>query len=220
MRLVEVVVLMGAHCISPVEHTPSMTEAGKVQCAIVIEKDTDKGTVKVTPQTAAADPKVVAAIAHFDTTASGTKIVPAFAPAGSPTTEIKPPPATETAADAAAQLPAVSADAQAGESAAAEAPVAVAEDPKPAADEATSSTPATRKVVKPAQAEPQPKAVAKPVEKAPPARKQVMADATPKQTSQCKGSAVAKWYKTADGHRKFRCVRPVPTSDQPPSQIY
>jgi len=94
MRLVEVVMLMGAHCVSPVEHSALVTEAGKVQCAVVIEKDTDRGTMTVTPGGAASDPQVMAAIERFRTapvdplTGGGTKIVPAWAPAGSP-----PPPA-------------------------------------------------------------------------------------------------------------------------------
>ena len=42
MRLIEVVMLVGAHCVSPVEHSQMMTDAAKVQCAVVIEKDTDR----------------------------------------------------------------------------------------------------------------------------------------------------------------------------------
>ena len=86
MRLVEVVMLMGAHCVSPVEHSQMMTDAAKVQCAVVIEKDTDKGTLTVTPPEAAGDPQVAAAVARFDAAASSTRIVPARAPAGSPIT--------------------------------------------------------------------------------------------------------------------------------------
>ena len=37
---------------------------------------------------------------------------------------------------------------------------------------------------------------------------------------QCKGSAVAKWYTAADGHRKYRCVRPEPVGDTAPVQLY
>ena len=65
MRLVEVVMLMGAHCVSPVEHTQMMTDAAKGQCAVVIEKDTDTGTMIVTPGGAASDPQVIAAIERF-----------------------------------------------------------------------------------------------------------------------------------------------------------
>ncbi len=232
MRLVEVVVLMGAHCISPVEQAPTQmtTDVGKVQCAVVIEKDTERGTLKVTPQTMIADPRVVAAIARVDAKAGATKIVPAFAPAGSPPTEIKPPP--PFTADGGALLPDTGTQQpDAGEVKSASA--TVAEQPLSGAAEETKvespaapvveTKPVARKVVTLAPADQKPGAsnAARAQKAGPPKKQQAAAtDAPAGQSSQCKGSAVAKWYKTADGHRKYRCVRPVPTSDTPPSQIY
>lgn len=101
MRLIEVVVLMGAHCVSPVQHTPSMTEAGKVQCAVMVEKDTESGNLKVTPETAAQDPRVTEAIRKLEAEAagspipSGTTIVPVGAPPG--TGQPQPVPAVKQA---------------------------------------------------------------------------------------------------------------------------
>jgi len=235
MRLVEVVVLMGAHCISPVEHTQTQmtTDAGKVQCAVVIEKDTEKRTLKVTPETMSGDPRVIAAIARFDAKAAATRIVPAFAPAGSPTTVIKPPP--PLAADTTRPLPETAVQQQPAES---ETPPALASagsetttgNIETAGQDAVASAaqpaatpeaakPATRKVVTLAQAEPAPKPARQPrAEKAKPEKKQVAsAQDNAKTTSQCKGSAVPRWYKTADGHRKYRCVRPEPAGARPPS---
>lgn len=187
MKLVEVVMLVGAHCVSPVEHSHMMTDAAKVQCAVVIEKDTDKGTLSVTPPGAAADPQVAAALTRFDAapvTTAGTRIVPARAPAGSAATEIKPPPAN-AAAEAVAAAPPPATDATPGQTVATLAPP-----PSPTAGRA---------------AEPK-----KPAVKA-------RATAAPKQP-QCKGSAVAKWYDTGDGHRKYRCVNP--TGAPAPTQLY
>lgn len=204
MRLVEVVMLMGAHCVSPVEHSQMMTDAAKVQCAVVIEKDTDKGTLTVTPPEAAGDPQVAAAVARFDAAASSTRIVPARAPAGSPAVETRPapvaklavpPPVAPSAALLAAAEPPAAASAEAAAPAAA-VPVAEAVAPPPE---------------KPAVKRPQKLAsIAAP----PPSRSATRAAATPKKakpasaqkSTQCKGSAVAKWYTAADGHRRFRCV--------------
>ena len=85
---------------------------------------------------------------------------------------------------------------------------------------AQASTPAIRKVVKLPDGASKPRPD-KPAAAAKPAPRQQVAsaDPPPKQFGQCKGNAVAKWYKSADGHRKYRCVRPVPTSDGP-VQIY
>lgn len=226
MRLVEVVVLMGAHCISPVEHTQMTTEVGKVQCAVVIEKDTDRNTVRVTPETAARDPRVAAAIAHIGLP-DGTRIVPAFAPAGSPAT-VTQMPAAQPQPDA-GHMASAAAQPITPETgmAAADAPSAAAgDDLKTTADaNVIQEDPSARKTVTVAEAT-KPAATPAPARKPAaaqpqPARKQVAAaDQAPKQKNQCKGSAVPKWYKTADGHRKFRCVRPVPTSDKPVPQLY
>ncbi len=80
MKLIEIVVLMGAHCVSPVQHTNSATEAAKVQCAVVIEKDTQAGTLRIVPAGASREPEVVAVLNRLDTPALGPTIA-AAAPA-------------------------------------------------------------------------------------------------------------------------------------------
>lgn len=166
MRLIEVVVLMGAHCVSPVQHTPTMTEAGKVQCAVMVEKDTETGLVKVTPETAAQDSRVAAAILKLNAETAGapeqpgTTIVPVGAPPGQSKPQATPPPATPTPDQAVAS-------------------------PPPAAPAEIAPSPAGTEPVKP---------------EAPQKEKQ--------DTLQCKGGAVPKWYKAADGHRRYRCVAP------------
>jgi hypothetical protein len=84
MRLIEIIMLTGAHCMSPVEHTQMVTDVAKVQCAIVIETDSESGSVKVTPGEAVRHPQVVAAMNRFNGTglAPGARIEPAGAPAG------------------------------------------------------------------------------------------------------------------------------------------
>lgn len=212
MRLVEVVMLMGAHCVSPVEHSQMMTEAAKVQCAVVIERDTESGAVSVTPREAAGDPQVAAAMSRFGAAPVDplndyvTRIVPAWAPAGSAPTETKPPLAK-------AIVPPPDLQPETATSAAAST-VAVAPAPKTP----TAVPPPERKVAalaSPPQRPPQQaRRIDVPAKKGPPAKTQKAAAAKP--ASQCKGSAMARWYTTADGKKKFRCVRP----GSAPAQLY
>ncbi|MFO1132634.1 MAG: hypothetical protein U1E16_11590 [Hyphomicrobiales bacterium] len=230
MRLVEVVMLMGAHCVSPVEHSQMMTDAAKVRCAVVIEKDTDRGIMTVTPGEAASDPQVMAAIERFRTapvdplTSGGTKIVPAWAPAGSPPVEVKLPPTATAAASPPATVPPPIAP-PADEPAAADA----VSDAAPPATAATADAPPPARAAKPAPETKVATLVPPPQKRAAvtkaPARQQTArqqpANATapaPKSSGQCKGDAVPKWYKAADGHRKYRCVKP--TGDAAPDQLY
>jgi glutamate-5-semialdehyde dehydrogenase len=70
-----------------------------------------------------------------------------------------------------------------------------------------------------APAKPQrPPAKAEPAAKPPAGAKAQASAATSK--GQCKGSAVAKWYTAADGHRRYRCVRPEPAGYKMPAQLY
>lgn len=229
MRLVEVVMLMGAHCVSPVEHSQMMTDAAKVQCAVVIEKDTDQNTVTVTPPGAASDPQVMAAMQRFRAapsdplTGSGTKIVPAWAPAGSSPVETKLP--ASTAAPQAA--PAETVASAAPPPLAPPAETAPSTDSQPADDTAaapsseqpdTASTAASagKKVatlVPPEQKRPAAKAV-------PARRQQAVAPAPAKPASGCIGDAVPRWYTAADGHRKYRCVTDAPVASTTPTHLY
>lgn len=180
MKLVEVVVLLGAQCISPVENTAAATEAAKVQCAVVVEKDTTAGTIRIMPAGASARPEVAAVVNRLGTVEEAT-IEPASAPpadsrpsAGAPTGPIVPPqqlvaaepPAAPAPAPAPAKAPSVKEEAK----------VAAAEEPAPA------------------RAAPKKEAAPK-------------AQASAKTANQCIGGAKPKWYKNADGRRKYRCVK-------------
>ena len=175
MKLVEVVVLMGAHCISPVQTTHAVTEAAKVQCAVVIEKDTTAGTIRIVPAGASTKPEVVAVLDRLGNTGpADTTIEPANAPPVSSS-------APQRAPLASAGLPP-----------AAEPPAAVA-----AAEPEKTEEPAPVETKKKAEAPP-------PEVKKPKAQKD---EAAAKPSSQCLGTAKPKWYKAADGRRKYRCVK-------------
>ena len=220
MRLVEVVMLMGAHCVSPVEHSQMMTEATKVQCAVVIEKDTDRGTMTVTPQAAASDPQVAAAVARFSAApvdaanGSASRIVPAWAPAGSPTTEIKlpevktatlPEPVAPPSEEPAQTEAVVAAGPPPATEATDAAPVKAA--PTPEKKVAVLTPPPPKQTTK--------QATRKLAEKKKPAKVQAAAASKPRQ---CKGGATARWYTNAAGQTKFRCVKP--NGDDAPDQLY
>jgi hypothetical protein len=108
MKLIEIVVLLGAQCISPVQHSAATTEVQKVQCAVVIERDTAAGIVRIVPAGASTRPEVVAVLDRIDS--DGTqRIAPAGAPppdptapaqtaAAEPAPAIAPPPEPVTAA--------------------------------------------------------------------------------------------------------------------------
>lgn len=221
MRLVEVVMLMGAHCVSPVEHTPMMTDATKVQCAVVIEKDTDSGTMSVTPREAASDPQVAAAVERFRLAPAdglgGTKIVPAWAPAGSPTSEVKLPAAKAPSPPETAMIPEAAAPSPVPDAAASldRPPTASPTVDSPKAKDVPSPEQKVATLSPPPQKPARAKAMAAPAKKAP---AKVQPAAVPKQSSQCKGSAVARWYTTAEGRKKYRCVKPV--SGGVPAQLY
>ena len=221
MKLVEVLMLMGAHCVSPLEQTQMTTDATKVQCAVVIEKDTGKGTLTVNPREAAADPLVAAAVARFAAapvdplSSSGARILPARAPAGTPPVEVK------VSGTSAAMPPSPSAEEPSA--------AAAAVPPPPAAGRGMLASPEPeQEVAVLAPAKPQrPPAKAEPAAK-PPAKAKVPGAKPPAKAKvpgaiskgQCKGTAVAKWYTAADGHRRYRCVRPEPAGYKTPAQLY
>lgn len=60
MTLIEVVILAGAQCLSPIAPADGVTEVGKVPCAVVVKLDQDTGEVQFKPAAAATDPRVVA----------------------------------------------------------------------------------------------------------------------------------------------------------------
>lgn len=188
MKLIEVVVLMGAHCISPVQSSEAATDVAKVQCAVVIEKDTDAGTIRIVPAGASREPQVAAVLERLDgdspaAAASGTTIQPAFAPPGSAAAAVPDKALTSPAPPPAPAAPA-----------AAEEPSTEAASAEPAADVED--------------------APAKPEKPAPPVKAKAKKDKTEKPaaaakpSSKCKGSAQPKWYTNDEGRRKYRCVLP------------
>lgn len=64
MKLIEVVILVGSQCLSPLEAGPGITAASKVQCAVLIRQDPETEAVELVPRTAATDPEVIAILAR------------------------------------------------------------------------------------------------------------------------------------------------------------
>lgn len=60
MNLIEVVILAGVQCLSPVQAVEGTTIAGKVPCAVLIRMNQETGDVDFTPPAAASDPQVIA----------------------------------------------------------------------------------------------------------------------------------------------------------------
>jgi hypothetical protein len=60
MNLIEVVILAGVQCLSPVEAAEGTTNVGKVPCAVLIRLNEETGKVPFTPPSAASNPEVVA----------------------------------------------------------------------------------------------------------------------------------------------------------------
>lgn len=60
MNLVEVVILVGVQCLSPIESGPGLTEVGKVPCAVLIRQDPRTADIEIIPPAAATDPAVIA----------------------------------------------------------------------------------------------------------------------------------------------------------------
>lgn len=181
MKVIEVVVLLGAHCISPVENTAAVTEVGKVQCAVVIEKDTAAGTFRIIPAGASREPEVVAVLERLDG-GHQTTIQPAFAPpvAGVPAAGL---PAAPPAVSAAAPSPSGAAEE-------AEEPAQPVSEPAPEAA---------------AKAKPE----AKPKEKAPETgNAKAEPEEAAGKPHKCLGEARPRWYTNAEGRRKYRCVIP------------
>lgn len=177
MKLIEVVVLLGAHCVSPVQQADAVTEVGKVQCAVMVEQDTGTGRVTVTPREATARPEVAEVLNRIAAgsaagAAPDTMIEPAWAP---PASQQNAPPAKPLSGfkpEAAASAPAPSAGQEA------EPPVVAKPGPAP--------------VKKPAAEKK--KAAAK-------------TKSAKRSANQCKGGASPQWYTTDEGKKRYRCVR-------------
>jgi hypothetical protein len=201
MKLIEVVVLAGAHCISPVQQTGAATEVAKVQCAVVIEKDTQAGTLRIVPAGSSREPQVVAVLERLDREESGTFIAPASAPPG-PTPQASPPETTQLPATGPKQQ--IAAEPTAADTAPSSAdPVMAAEAPASAEEPAKAKTAEEPAEAKTAEAK-------KPDVKKTGAKKAETGKAktAAKTPSKCLGEAKPKWYTAEDGRRKYRCVLP------------
>ncbi len=85
MKLVQIVLLFGANCVSPVEHAEGLSDAAKVPCAIIVHRDTETNAVTTEPPGLAAAPEVVALLGN----------VPSAAPKPRPALSRPPPRSTD-----------------------------------------------------------------------------------------------------------------------------
>lgn len=214
MKLIEVIFLTGAHCVSPIMHTAPMTEVFKVQCAVVVVKDTVAGTLSVMPASEAGNPRVIEVVSRFKApeqlsgitsqpepsqpesqvapldreaeVPSGSEAEAAAGTTGQPLmTEFKARPGVIGTNTFPNPLPEAEADAASAEPAPSD--VATAEEETATAEEETVS----------------PKAKSPP-RKAKRTKKQKAK--AHKKSSVCSGSTKQVWYTNAEGRRKYRCV--------------
>ncbi len=232
MKLIEVVFLTGAHCVSPIQHTTPMTEVFKVQCAVVVLADTVAHTLTVTPDTAAGNPLVIAAAERLQGTEK-PPLRPALPP-DRPQAAATPPEGPESSSSVAT----------APEQAAPATPIA------PEAEEAEEMLPSPSPAVPAKDVAPQtpasefkarPEVIGTNLIEGPPAQPDTVdappplaeamtsaAEAEPPKTKtksrtartskkpkakaknrsdQCGGTKRAVWYTNKDGKRKYRCLR-------------
>ena len=222
MKIVEIIVLMGTQCVSPIQHTPSMTEVSKVQCAVVIEKDSVTNTVEVSPPAAVNHPTVSEAMARLSKqslpavaavpAAQPFRIVPAAVAPREAEAQVLPPKPLEPASvpDAVPEI-------------ARPAPVGQPQADPPADTDIASLQPQPEAAAGQDAAVAEPEAKPKAESKTPKPGKTTSArkprttkSATAaKLPDRCSGNAVAKWYTSKNGHKKYRCVKGSGTSAKP-----
>jgi hypothetical protein len=212
MKIVEIIVLMGTQCVSPIQHSQMMTEVSKVPCAVVIEKDSVTNLVEVSPPAAVNHPTVSEAMTRLAGQTAGTAVAAA---ATSQPFRIEPAAAARRGAIAPLMPPRPldgvkplqeplalppEFEAQADEPPAEPTPETASLATEPSADAA----PEEPKAETEAEAEPpKPAAKAKTTQK-----KKAASTRTAKLPDRCKGRSVAKWYTNKEGRRKYRCVAP------------
>ena len=205
MKLVEVVILAGTHCISPLQHADGLTDAGKVSCAVIVEKDSETNTVTVMPSWQAGAPEVRLAIGGNRNSLPGPQVATApelrIEPAAARPTPAAPPPSP------AAPDPALTPSEQLPATAGGETP------PAPNQPEDAAQDPAETQLGDAGQsdvmASENPKAQDRPVrvaalESAPPKLQRTIRA----NSGACMGEARPAWYTNKDGRRKYRCVKP------------
>ena len=77
MTLIEVIILAGAHCVSPIRVDGTVTEVNKVPCAVIIRMDQQTGSVQFAPPAAATDPEVIAMLVKPERDAAAAAVAPA-----------------------------------------------------------------------------------------------------------------------------------------------
>lgn len=229
MKLIEVIILTGVHCASPVQHTPQATEAGKVWCAVIVEADSVTKIAEVTPPEEARNPLVVAALRRLDATVA-TPPAPEPPPvdldaiaaqvAAIPGATSPPPlDQPEEAPGLTAVPPAIPPEVEPSDSASTDQATADGE-PQPASSqpelpEPEAAAPDADIAAEAADQPPETETAA--VEDSPPAPKTKARAAKPKKkqkastrrrTDVCGKTRVAVWYTNKDGKRKYRCRRP------------
>ena len=206
MKLIEVVVLTGIQCVSPVQTAPAVTEAQKVWCAVIVQGDSDTSAIAVTPREQMLDPAVKSAISRMQL---------AFNPGAKPAPQ---QPGGLTVAEVPVPAPPAALRVRPSASAAAMTQIAKspdalppAETPVPVAD--TGSDGDAGSAPEPAAARtPEAKTAAlDPVAPEPPAP--AKKKTSPKKRSDvCRNGTRAVWYTNKDGRRKYRCSRPDDTA--------
>lgn len=183
MKVIEIVFLIGTQCMSPIQNSPGLTEAAKVQCAVVIEMDSESRQVRISPESAAGVPKVMETVQRL------TMPVAAAAPPPQQTAKLEsdagavrvvvPAPPSAVPQDLATEPPAPAPEPD-GKPAAAPAPKIVA-----------TLTPETAEVP---PADP-------PTQK----KKPGVETRAGEPTNICGAGRKAVWYTASPGHRKYRC---------------
>lgn len=95
MKLVQIVILAGSHCVSPAEHMQGLSEISKVPCAVIVKRDTETNAVTTEPPGLAALPEVVAVLEPAIPAAAKPKPVVAHQP---PPPVVRIVPVSDTAA--------------------------------------------------------------------------------------------------------------------------
>ncbi|MFN4143668.1 hypothetical protein [Aestuariivirga sp.] len=75
MRLIEIVILAGAQCMSPIESAEGLTQVSKVPCAVLVRQDPETSAVEIVPRSASTDPDVIAML--LQPRAPGTEVAAA-----------------------------------------------------------------------------------------------------------------------------------------------
>jgi len=94
MTLVEVVILLGAQCLSPLESGVGVTQASKVPCAVLISHDQQTSNVEIVPPSAATDPALITVLVEREASVPVSKVdrLAARPARGDITGSIKPAP--------------------------------------------------------------------------------------------------------------------------------